>query len=235
MNRRNSCQEWDVSDGPLDSDGTGKMLVVSRYLIFLSLGAALLAQSPSLSIAPPVITECVAGRGSARLLWNSLGPGSVQVRIGDAQGPAMTGREAPAGSAQTGGWVSNGLVFVLVADAGAELARVTAKVICDATPDPLEGALAAGAWFPLQVGNQWVYRSDSRFPTSAYTTWTITGVEQRKDRTYFVLSSIPGQGRATTCCCEAMARGGSTAYGTQRLKPRNCSWIQRRLPILPPC
>ena len=170
------------------------MLVVSRYLIFLSLGAALLAQSPSLSIAPPVITECVAGRGSARLLGNSLGPGLVQVRIGDAQGPAMTGREAPAGSAQTGGWVSNGLVFVLVADARAELARVTAKVICDATPDPLEGALAVGAWFPLQVGNQWVYRYDSRFLTSAYTTWTITGVEQRKDRTYFVLSSIPGAG-----------------------------------------
>ncbi len=61
----------------------------------------------------------------------------------------MTGREAPAGSAQTGGWVSNGLVFVLVADAGAELARVTAKVICDATPDPLEGNATYFAPFSL--------------------------------------------------------------------------------------
>ncbi len=104
----------------------------------------------------------------------------------------MTGREAPAGAAQTGEWVSNGLVFVLVNDAGSELARVSAKVSCDARPDPLEAALAAGAWFPLQIGNQWVYRYDSRVVTSDYVTWTITGLEQRGDRTYYVLSTRPG-------------------------------------------
>lgn len=109
----------------------------------------------------------------------------------------MTGREAPIGSAQTGDWVSDGLVFVLVTDTGTELARVTAKVSCGATPDPLDAALAAGAWFPLRIGNQWIFRYNSRSVTSSYLTWTITGTEQRGERTYFVLSSNPSGGAAS--------------------------------------
>lgn len=171
------------------------MASVSRCLIFFSFAGVLFAQGSSLSVAPLVITQCVSGRGAATLSWKSPGPGLVQVRVGDAQGPAMTGREAPAGSAQTGDWVSDGMVFVLVNDAGTEVARVTATVSCGAIPDPLDAALATGAWFPLQVGNQWVYRLDNRVITSAYTTWTITRTEQRGDQTYYVLSTAPGVGQ----------------------------------------
>ena len=111
----------------------------------------------------------------------------------------MTGREAPAGSAKTGDWVSNGMVFLLETDSGVELARVIAKLNCGASPDPLEAALAAGAWLPLQVGNQWIFRYNSRGVTSSSATWMIGGIEQRGELTYFVLSSgVTGApGRAT--------------------------------------
>jgi hypothetical protein len=83
------------------------------------------------------------------------------------------------------------MVFVLVNEAGTELSRATAQVSCGATQDGLSAALAAGAWFPLQIGNQWIYRVNNRLATSTYIIWTITRTEQIGDRTYFVLSTGP--------------------------------------------
>src|SRR4051794_26337334 len=106
------------------------------FLLALGIIPAAYAQNPTLSATPPlsispdIITRCVAGNGRATLTWNSGGPGFVQIRVGGPNGVPMTGLELSTGMAQTGDWVSNGLVFSLMSDAGAELARVTAKVSC---------------------------------------------------------------------------------------------------------
>jgi hypothetical protein len=83
------------------------------------------------------------------------------------------------------------MVFVLVNDAGTEIARATARVSCGATPDILEPALSTGLWFPLQIGNEWIYRVNTRSDTSSYVTWKLTRTELIGDRTYFVLSTGP--------------------------------------------
>src|SRR5205814_9741460 len=45
-----------------------------------------------------------------------------------------------------------------------------------------------GSYFPLQVGNTWVYRINSRIGTGNYLTRSITGTEMIGDKTYYVLS-----------------------------------------------
>jgi len=74
----------------------------------------------------------------------------------------MTGLQPTIGSGDTRDWVSDGLLFTLVDSGGGELARATARVKCSPFPDPIAAALASTSYFPLQVGNEWVYRIDSR-------------------------------------------------------------------------
>src|SRR5258708_35658667 len=119
-------------------------------------------------IRPDVITECSQfGLGRATIVWNYPGPGPVQVRVGPAA-VAMTGLQPPIGSGDTGNWVSDGLLFTLVDSGGQELARATARVKCSPFPDPISTALLSTSYFPLQVGNQWVYRIDSSVGTASY-------------------------------------------------------------------
>jgi hypothetical protein len=159
------------------------MKFIVLVLFFLS-ELCITAQS-ILQIRPDVITECFSnGLGHATIVWNYSGRGPVQVRVGPASVP-MTGFPGPIGSADTGDWVSDGLLFTLVDSAGQELARVTARVKCSPFPDPIAAALLASSYFPLQVGNEWVYRIDSRIGTANYSTTRVAGVRIIGDQPWY--------------------------------------------------
>ena len=54
-------------------------------------------------------------------------------------------------------------------------------------------SLASGSYFPLEVGNRWVYRLDDRLQTAQYQTWRIDREEQRNGKTYAAMTVIgPG-------------------------------------------
>jgi hypothetical protein len=162
-----------------------RVCLLSLLVPLFSLNAQTLLQ-----ILPEVITECsFPGSGRATIAWNYAGAGPVQIRIGGASGVAMTGLEAPKGSADTGDWVSDGLIFVLTDSFGQELARTTAHVLCTAFPDPILFALAASSYFPLQVGNEWVYRVDSRTGTADHLIRRVTGVRLIGNQAWYVVVS----------------------------------------------
>jgi len=151
-------------------------------------GAGVLwAQVATLTISPPVITECRAGVGRAVLSWQA--PGPVQVRIGSATGSPLTGLEPAEGSASTGDWVGDGMKFVLVSADGAPLAEAVARLDCGSALSLLSEGLERLGYLPLQVGNRWVYRNNSRFATSTYTTRTIVRTEEHGGETWYVAAA----------------------------------------------
>ena len=101
---------------------------------FQTLGSVLIRLKPpdqpppgaTLSVSP--VTNCSSP--VARITWEAPGAGEVQVRTGGASGTAVTGWLPDSGSTETGPWVTNGMVFVLVDRSGRELARATAVVNC---------------------------------------------------------------------------------------------------------
>ncbi|HEY6390565.1 MAG TPA: hypothetical protein VIX89_04780 [Bryobacteraceae bacterium] len=136
-------------------------------------------------IRPDVITECSSiGLGRATIVWNYPGTGLVQVRVGPA-GVPMTGLQPPIGSGDTRDWVSDQLLFTLVDSTGQELARATARVKCNPFPDPIGAALLSSSYFPLQVGNEWVYRIDSRIGTASYVTMRVAGARIIGDQAWY--------------------------------------------------
>src|SRR5215471_19639035 len=52
------------------------------------------------------------------------------------------------------------------------------------------GALAAGSYFPLEVGNRWVFRDDSRIGTAAYETWRVDRTQDVGGKTYSVFTIL---------------------------------------------
>ncbi|MBS1871989.1 MAG: hypothetical protein JSU00_02155 [Acidobacteria bacterium] len=123
----------------------------------------------------------------------------MQIRIGDRTGVPMTGFMDSTGSVETGDWVSDGMIFVLVNDAAYEYGRAAARLNCGGTADSTPAAITSStAYLPLQTGNQWVYRADSRAVTSTYFTRTVTGTRLIGDRTYFVLEDRASPGDAST-------------------------------------
>ncbi len=112
---------------------------------------------------------------------------AVQVRIGSPNGPPMTGFEPGNGGANTGDWVTHGLVFVLVNSSGNELARAVAKVDCRAASANLSEQLATQSYFPLEVGNRWIYRYSDRFLTANHRVRWIDRTQQEAGETWFVL------------------------------------------------
>jgi hypothetical protein len=72
------------------------------------------------------------------------------------------------------------MLFVLVDSAGRELARATAHVACVAVQ-------AQGSYFPLAVGNEWVFRSNSRLATSTYVVWKVMRKELAQGQEWFVV------------------------------------------------
>jgi hypothetical protein len=160
------------------------MRLAFLYLVVCS------APAQILSISPTVITQCTNGLGKATLSWNSLINTQVQVRVLTHDGTPMTGLEPPNGSAETGDWVRDGMEFFLVNPAGVELDQIIARVNCGGTPDTTTAAFTAQPiYFPMQLGNRWVFRTNSRSQTSGYITWTLTRTEQITGQTWFILET----------------------------------------------
>jgi len=157
----------------------------SLLVLFLFHTAVCINAQTIFQIRPDVITECASpGLSRAAISWNYPGTGRVQVRVGPAS-VAMTGLQQPIGSAETGNWVSDGLLFTLVDPTGQELARATAHVKCNPFPDPIGAALLSSSYFPLQVGNEWVYRIDTRFGTANYVTMRVAGARIIGDQAWY--------------------------------------------------
>lgn len=57
-------------------------------------------------------------------------------------------------------------------------------VILTVEPTPATGC---GDYWPLEIGNRWVYRQDSRWATAAYSTWSVTGQREEGGRIWAVL------------------------------------------------
>lgn len=158
-----------------------------RYALFGLL--IIQAQAATLVIDPPVIYDCTGTVGKATVLWKDAS-GPVQLRVG-ASRAVFTGFGDTSGSAETGTWVSNGLEFRLVNPRGTVEALAFARVECDATLTPGNG-IVSESYFPLEVGNQWTYRIDSRVGTANYVTWTVTGRQRIADRIYSEITVSAG-------------------------------------------
>jgi len=156
-------------------------------LFSILLIASMAAKGAAFFISPAFISDCTNGFAVATLTWSGAS-GPVQIHVGKSTGPAMTAFTDPSGSAVTGAWVTDGLTFYLVNQAGGVEGTVTAHVTCGGTPPVMNTGLAAGRIFPLAVGNTWVYKVNNRFVTATYVVWSITGTQTINGQTYFVLS-----------------------------------------------
>jgi hypothetical protein len=159
-----------------------------KFAAFVVLSVPALAQQASLVVTP--ISSCVGGRARVRVAWTAPNVPGVQVLAGQGQEQRpMTGLEPAFGAAESGDWVTDGMRFTLAAEDGRVLASATASIDCDGSGGQLRAALNGLGWLPLQVGNCWVYRSNSRQVTSSYYTRTITRTEQSNGRTWYVLDT----------------------------------------------
>jgi hypothetical protein len=161
--------------------------VKSHILLTAILTAPAFAQ-PTLTLSPAVITTCaVPGFGRTRIFWNVPGADSVQLRAGGPSGTIM-GVEPPQGSTGTGDWVQDGMVFALTTADGQQLASATARVVCQPASGQITAALAAGSYFPLDVGNEWVYRVDDRLSTALYQTRRVERADVINGTLYFIVA-----------------------------------------------
>jgi hypothetical protein len=71
------------------------------------------ASSTAAITATPLTVAAGQSTGRTTVSWQASGVGSVQIRIGSPTGPAMTGLEGPFGSASTGDWAVDGMLFYL--------------------------------------------------------------------------------------------------------------------------
>jgi hypothetical protein len=150
--------------------------------------AAILSSGATLTVTPAVISDCFSDIvGIATLTWSGAS-GPVQIRVGRPTGPAMTSVVGPSGTAVTGAWVSNGLMFYLVDQAGNVEASATAQVKCGSAPPTVDQGLGGGSYFPLAIGNTWVYKYSNRFVTASYITQTISDQQYIKGQIYYVLT-----------------------------------------------
>lgn len=156
-----------------------------RPLLFFSFAVS----GATLTITPAVISSCFEGLGAATLTWSGAS-GQVQIRVGQPNGIAMTGILGASGSAATGVWVTDGLMFYLVDQVGNVEASATAVVKCG---NAVDQGLASGSYFPLAVGNTWVYKYNDRAITASYLVQAITGQQAIGGQIYYVLSeTAPG-------------------------------------------
>ncbi len=159
-----------------------------RPLIFFALacGAIAAAQGQTTFTITPIILCNDRGTGTAQLSWRTSET-AVHVRIGSVSGPAMTGFEPGISGVSTGDWVTDGLAFVLVNASGNEVARVIASVACRTASPNLAEQLATQSYFPLEVGNRWVYRYSDRFLTANYRVRWVDRTVQEAGETWFVV------------------------------------------------
>ncbi len=166
-------------------------MVKSLILLTTFLTAPVFAQ-PTLTLSPDVITTCAfPGFGRTRIFWNVPGADSVQLRAGGFDGTIM-GVEPPQGSTGTGDWVQDGMVFALTTADGQQLASATARVLCQPASGQVPAALAAGSYFPLDIGDEWIYSVNSRTGTALYQTRRVERAEVINGTLYFVISFRTG-------------------------------------------
>ncbi len=125
---------------------------------------------------------CTGGLARAVVEWEAP-QGPVQVRVGGLEGTPLTGLEDARGRAETGDWVTEGMVFVLVYQQQV-VGQATAHLACLGAGALVEAQTKLG-WLPLQVGNRWVYRLDTRTSTAGYVVWEVTDTRDWNGRTYF--------------------------------------------------
>lgn len=150
---------------------------------------ALSSQAATLTIDPPVIYDCNGTFGKGTLRWKEAS-GPVQLVVGPSR-VVFTGFGDTSGSADTGTWVGDGLEFRLVNARGAVEAIAVAHVACSRGPTAANG-MVTDSYFPLETGNTWVYKTDSRFATSDYTIWTVTGLQAAGGRVYSQITATVG-------------------------------------------
>ena len=193
-----------------------------RYSLLFAAACCSFAQT-NINFIPAVVTQCAPnGLGNGVIAWSSTNSGLVQVRIGSAGGPALTGTSPAQGTAATGEWVNDGMVFVLVDGSSRELARTIAHVKCSAATQSLPSALASGSYFPLQAGNEWIYEFNTRSVTSAYVTRRISRAELIGDTVWFVFEeSMSGSAQIS----ESRFRGGDSGRIYQLTGQREQLWL----------
>ncbi len=178
-----------------------------RYFTLL-LSACLLQAQPSVTLHPPVITDCdAAGMGQTTVQWSDPGGVTVQVLVGAAAVP-FTGRVPASGSALTGVWVSDGMPFEMVDQAGNQLASTTAHVQCSPSGGPVAAGLAAASYLPLDIGNRWIYRANSRFATTTYTQWLVTGAQTVGGQIWFVIQVSASDVQSSSAGGQMLMRQG---------------------------
>jgi hypothetical protein len=163
------------------------MRLLRSLFVFTSLACG----AATLTITPPTIYDCQNGYATAALTWSGAS-GPVQIHVLQPAGSALTGFNDPSGSTTTGNWVGDGLQFFLVNQAGIVEATATAHVSCGGTPQTLDQGLQGGSYFPLQIGNTWVYRYNDRSITGSFLTRSITGTEVINGLTYYVMTEAFG-------------------------------------------
>jgi hypothetical protein len=145
--------------------------------ILLFVAAGVLAAAPSVRLDPPVITACQNGSGQATVLWDGDGAAPVTLFAGDSP---MTGAEATTGSTRTGVWVNDGMLFTLRNAGGQTLASATASLKCE-----------TGSFWPLDVGNEWHFRFNSRVITGDHSVWRVASKESINGVIWAVLNPGP--------------------------------------------
>jgi hypothetical protein len=165
-----------------------------------------IASAATFSVVPAFNSDCALGLGTATLTWSGA-TGLVEIRVGQPNGPALTAFTNPSGSAVTGRWVTDGMTFYLVDQAGTVEASVTAHLSCGGTPRTIDQGLSGGSYFPLAVGNTWIYKYNNRFVTGDYVVYSITDTEIIGGQTYYVLSYIETAIPATLALLRVGANG----------------------------
>ncbi len=126
-------------------DGTTQELLATATVSLVTV-----TPTASFSASPnPILVAPGATLGQTTLTWNAPGSTAVEIHLGSATGTLFASL-GPTGSAQTGGWVSNGMVFVLVDGTTHQALATTAVSVIQATQvtllaDPNPIPLAAGA------------------------------------------------------------------------------------------
>jgi len=98
----------DASDG--NSAGSAKTIASVR----VSVSSPNVPKTASIAANPnPIVVGAGQTLGATTLNWQATGVTQVQVRVGSPTGPPMTGIFASNGSASTGVWVPDGMIFYL--------------------------------------------------------------------------------------------------------------------------
>jgi hypothetical protein len=101
----------DASNG--DSSGASKTLATARAQVSATTPNGIRAAGAINATPNPITLAAGQTSGTTRIAWQAVGVTRVQIRVGSPTGTPMTGLEGLTGSATTGPWVTNGLVFYL--------------------------------------------------------------------------------------------------------------------------